>query len=129
MLVWSILIPSIVGSHYYTLFASKSLMYFLQFQAQGLNVEALKLTHLQCNRAPKQRRRTYRAHGRINRKLSLTEVLFWDWLAFFQADTFFLLFFKAFMASPCHVEIIAEEQEEPVAKGTDAPASTVAATD
>jgi len=57
-------------------------------ETQGLNVDALQLTHLQVQRAQKQRRRTYRAHGRIN----------------------------AYMASPCHIEIIASEKEKPVPK-------------
>ena len=46
------------------------------------------MKHIQVNQAPKQRRRTYRAHGRIN----------------------------AYMASPCHIEIIVVEQDEQVAK-------------
>lgn len=36
---------------------------------KSLNVENLVVDHIQINRAPKMRRRTYRAHGRINRKL------------------------------------------------------------
>jgi large subunit ribosomal protein L17e len=36
-------------------------------QSKGLNVESLVIKHIQVNQAPKQRRRTYRAHGRINR--------------------------------------------------------------
>ena len=46
------------------------------------------MKHIQVNQAPKQRRRTYRAHGRIN----------------------------AYMASPCHIEIIVVERDEQVAK-------------
>lgn len=38
------------------------------FQSKGLDVDGLYIVHVQCNRAPKQRRRTYRAHGRINRE-------------------------------------------------------------
>ena len=49
----------------------------------------LIVKHIQVNQAPKQRRRTYRAHGRIN----------------------------AYMASPCHIEIILVEKDEQVAKG------------
>lgn len=37
-------------------------------QSKGLDVDSLYVVHAQCNRAPKQRRRTYRAHGRINRE-------------------------------------------------------------
>lgn len=37
-------------------------------QSKALDVDGLYIVHVQCNRAPKQRRRTYRAHGRINRE-------------------------------------------------------------
>lgn len=36
-------------------------------QAKSLDASALVVTHIQVNQAQKQRRRTYRAHGRINR--------------------------------------------------------------
>lgn len=36
---------------------------------KGLDVDRLFVEHIQINRAPCLRRRTYRAHGRINRKL------------------------------------------------------------
>lgn len=39
-------------------------------QSKALDVDGLYIVHVQCNRAPKQRRRTYRAHGRINREFS-----------------------------------------------------------
>ena len=35
---------------------------------KGLDVDALYISHIQVNQAQKQRRRTYRAHGRINRE-------------------------------------------------------------
>jgi large subunit ribosomal protein L17e len=35
---------------------------------KGLETDRLVIDHIQVNRAPKMRRRTYRAHGRINRK-------------------------------------------------------------
>ena len=38
--------------------------------AKGLDMESLVVKHIQVNQAPKQRRRTYRAHGRINPYLS-----------------------------------------------------------
>ncbi|KAJ8506512.1 hypothetical protein OPV22_007398 [Ensete ventricosum] len=44
--------------------------------------------HFKVNQAPKQRRRTYRAHGRIN----------------------------PYMSSPCHIELILSEKEESVKK-------------
>ena len=37
-------------------------------QVKGLDTDALYISHIQVNQAQKQRRRTYRAHGRINRK-------------------------------------------------------------
>lgn len=37
------------------------------FQVKGLDADALYISHIQVNQAQKQRRRTYRAHGRINR--------------------------------------------------------------
>lgn len=33
--------------------------------AKGLDTGALIVKHIQVNQAPKQRRRTYRAHGRV----------------------------------------------------------------
>ena len=41
------------------------------FQVKGLDVDLLHVSHVQVNQAQKQRRRTYRAHGRINRMLLL----------------------------------------------------------
>ena len=37
---------------------------------KGLDIEKLEINHIQVNQAPKQRRRTFRAHGRINRTLN-----------------------------------------------------------
>jgi hypothetical protein len=39
----------------------------LWLQVKGLDVDTLFISHIQVNKAQKQRRRTYRAHGRINR--------------------------------------------------------------
>lgn len=55
---------------------------------KGLDVDHLVIDHIQVNRAPHMRRRTYRAHGRIN----------------------------PYMSSPCHIEVILSEKEEVVAK-------------
>ncbi|XP_073220350.1 large ribosomal subunit protein uL22y-like [Cicer arietinum] len=55
---------------------------------KGLDVDALYVSHVQVNQAQKQRRRTYRAHGRIN----------------------------PYMSSPCHIELILSEKEEAVQK-------------
>merc|ERR1712221_50113 len=53
---------------------------------KGLDVDSLVIDHIQVNRAPYMRRRTYRAHGRINPSMS----------------------------SPCHVEMILSEKEQVV---------------
>jgi len=55
---------------------------------KGLDADRLVVEHIQVNRAPKMRRRTYRAHGRIN----------------------------PYMSSPCHIELILSEKEEVVAR-------------
>jgi large subunit ribosomal protein L17e len=39
-------------------------------EVKGLDVDNLYISHIQVNQAQKQRRRTYRAHGRINRMVS-----------------------------------------------------------
>lgn len=55
-------------------------------EAKGLDASELYIKHIQVNRAPKLRRRTYRAHGRIN----------------------------AYKASPCHIEIILAPETESI---------------
>lgn len=55
---------------------------------KDLDADRLVVEHIHVNRAPKMRRRTYRAHGRIN----------------------------PYMSSPCHVEIILSEKDNVVAK-------------
>merc|ERR1711959_51987 len=57
-------------------------------EMKDLDVDKLFITHIQVNRAVQQRRRTYRAHGRIN----------------------------PYMSSPCHVEMILSQQEVNVKK-------------
>ncbi|KAH6889979.1 60S ribosomal protein L17 [Thelonectria olida] len=57
-------------------------------EAKGLDTGALVVKHIQVNQAPKQRRRTYRAHGRIN----------------------------PYMSNPCHIELILTEDQENVQK-------------
>ena len=52
-------------------------------QSKGLDIDSLFISHIQVNKAMQQRRRTYRAHGRIN----------------------------PYMSSPCHVEIILAEKD------------------
>ncbi|GAM90730.1 hypothetical protein ANO11243_087750 [Dothideomycetidae sp. 11243] len=56
--------------------------------SKGLDTSNLVVKHIQVNQAPKQRRRTYRAHGRIN----------------------------PYMSNPCHIEMILTEGEEVVKK-------------
>eukprot|EP00899_Mesostigma_viride_P016356 jgi/Mesvir1/24721/Mv21991-RA.1 len=64
-------------------------------ESKGLDGDALYIYNIQVNQAQKQRRRTYRAHGRIN----------------------------PYMSSPCHVELILSEKAAPVKKeAEDAPA-------
>eukprot|EP00898_Chlorokybus_atmophyticus_P007276 jgi/Chlat1/754/Chrsp104S01232 len=60
-------------------------------ESKGLDVETLFISHIQVNQAQRQRRRTYRAHGRIN----------------------------PYMSSPCHIELILSEKEAPVKKELD----------
>ena len=60
-------------------------------EQKSLDVEKVTITHANCNQAPKMRRRTYRAHGRIN----------------------------AYMSSPAHIELIAEEANDEVVKEED----------
>merc|ERR1711872_745780 len=51
---------------------------------KGLDADHLVIDHIQVNRAPKMRRRTYRAHGRIN----------------------------PYMSSPCHIKLSLVEKEQ-----------------
>lgn len=53
---------------------------------KGLDVSSLYVAHIQANRAQKQRRRTYRAHGRIN----------------------------PYMSNPCHLEVVLATKQAPV---------------
>merc|ERR1711970_84754 len=58
-----------------------------------LDGDRLVIDHIQVNRAPKMRRRTYRAHGRIN----------------------------PYMSSPCHIEVVLVEKEETFAEASAEP--------
>ncbi len=58
--------------------------------SKGLN--DVVITHVNVNQAPKMRRRTYRAHGRIN----------------------------AYMSSPAHIELIVEENPQEIVKEKEA---------
>jgi len=59
-------------------------------ESKGLEVENLVISHAQVNQAPHLRRRTYRAHGRIN----------------------------AYMSSPCHVEFVFTAKSDNVKKAS-----------
>jgi len=61
-------------------------------EIQGLEIESLYVSHIQVNMAPKLRRRTYRAHGRIG----------------------------PYMSSPSHIELILSSKSEQVKKADDA---------
>merc|ERR1719266_1443629 len=60
-------------------------------ETKGLDAEQLFISHVQCNRAPPGRRRTYRAHGRIGK----------------------------YASQPAHIEFILTEKKDPVQKGDD----------
>merc|ERR1711872_1145904 len=60
---------------------------------KGLDADHSVIDHIQVNRAPKMRRRTYRAHGRIN----------------------------PYMSSPCHIELCLVEKEGAFAKSAGEP--------
>merc|ERR1711896_50595 len=70
-------------------------------EMKALDVDKLFIAHIQVNRAVQNRRRTYRAHGRIN----------------------------PYMSSPCHVEIILSQRETTVkaAKGRKAKPTAISA--
>jgi len=55
---------------------------------KGLDVDQLEITTIQVNRARQMRRRTYRAHGRIN----------------------------PYMSSPCHIEMVLTEKDQQVSR-------------
>ena len=57
-------------------------------ELKGLDVDSLVMEHIQVNKAPKMRRRTYRAHGRMS----------------------------PYRSSPCHTERILSEKEQIVPK-------------
>jgi Ribosomal protein L22p/L17e len=93
-----------------------------------LDVEALVIKHIQVNQAMKQRRRTYRAHGRVNRACTPSEaqrvasiaaaaaVACHSTLTTIVADTTPFVLPAAYMSSPCHVELILALPHEAVTK-------------
>merc|ERR1711953_177509 len=85
-----------VGRHAQGRWPLKSAEFLLQLlknaesnaEYKGLDPDHLVIEHIQVNRAPKMRRRTYRAHGRIN----------------------------PYMSSPCHIEVVLVEKEQAFSK-------------
>lgn len=77
-------------------------------------MDRLVIDHIQVNRAPCLRRRTYRAHGRINRKY--ISHMFVIVLVFVSYFTQISLYFTAYMSSPCHIEVVLTEKEDVVSK-------------
>lgn len=61
-------------------------------ETAGLDTETLTVSHIQANMAPKLRRRTYRAHGRIN----------------------------PYMSSPTHIQLFLEQPADRVKRADDA---------
>merc|ERR1711988_1419829 len=68
--------------------SAEFLLQMLKNAESNAEFKGLDTDHLQVNRAPKMRRRTYRAHGRIN----------------------------PYMSSPCHIEVVLVEKEQAFAK-------------
>merc|ERR1712002_1102335 len=66
------------------------LLHMLKNAESNAEYKGLVVDHIQVNRAPKMRRRTYRAHGRIN----------------------------PYMSSPCHIELTLVEKEQAFAKAS-----------
>ncbi len=72
------------------------------------------MKHIQVNQAMKQRRRTYRAHGRVNRARPSEKPL--PCVPDLERTPDAPRPRAAYMSSPCHVEVILEEKSAPVAK-------------
>lgn len=99
------------------------------FVLQGLDVDALEIKHAMCNRAPKMRRRTYRAHGRINRESChlfrhcISASCLGPCLLSKHWHSRSLLYPvsspTAYQSSPCHVEVILAEAETVVSRPDD----------
>ena len=81
-------------------------------EVRMLNTDALVIEHIQVNRAEKLRRRTYRAHGRINRK-SMHDS------RFEHLEHWIVTVIVAYMSSPCHIEMFLVEKDEAVPKAED----------
>jgi large subunit ribosomal protein L17e len=77
---------------------------------KGLDTSNLIIKHIQVNQAPKQRRRTYRAHGRVS-----------SWtFGYYCCSGLTIVQINPYMSNPCHIELILTEGEEVVQKGPQA---------
>lgn len=83
-------------------------------EVKMMNTDALVIEHISVQRAAHMRRRTYRAHGRINREHQGGHRR-GDGCAF-MIDDECLFSFSAYMSSPCHIEMYLTEKDEPVPK-------------
>ena len=72
---------------------------------KGLDTSNLIVKHIQVNQAPKQRRRTYRAHGRVCAPPTKQIVMYAN-----------VPQINPYMSNPCHIELILTEGEEVVQK-------------
>ena len=78
--------------------------------SKGLDTSNLIVKHIQVNQAPKQRRRTYRAHGRVCIFFLQIEIIsYW-----------YVSQINPYMSNPCHIELILTEGAEIVQKSSDA---------
>ena len=68
-------------------------------EAKGLDLESLVIRHIQVNQAPKQRRRTFRAHGRIGRRSFMRSICVAEHL---RCGAFVFLECEAFYATLQH---------------------------
>ena len=99
-------------------------------QVKGLDTDNLVISHIQVNQAQRQRRRTYRAHGRINRAPPQTlSVAAWTaqsgcvrehpvFSTGINAGSGWLTqscgCLAAYMSSPCHIELVLSEKDSTV---------------
>ncbi|CAG8654155.1 12936_t:CDS:2, partial [Gigaspora margarita] len=71
-------------------------------ELKQLDMDNLVISHIQVNQAPKQRRRTYRAHGVSDLVMN-----------------FLFNRINPYMSSPCHIEIIVSEENAQVKRESD----------
>lgn len=86
-------------------------------QTKGLDISKVIITHANANQAPKMRRRTYRAHGRINGKYLRASPTFI--INAYSLIQFLFQHCSAYMSCPAHIELIAEERNDEIVKEKD----------